>query len=298
MRGFFKTLWLIVSAPFRALWWLVSLPFRSLRKLGVFLNETPEESQLPDVLSTSVQKPGLLLEHFNDLRKHLFRILIALVICVAFMFTFTPQLINILALPIGGVSELTAIDVTESVSVFMRVAMLGALVLASPYIFFELWLFAAPGLMPRERKAGLFGIPLVLVFFVAGIIFSYELLLPTALPFLLSFMGITALPRISSYINFVTGILFWMGVSFEFPLVVYVLTTMGLIKPKVMARGWRIAIVVIAVAAAIITPTPDPINMSIVMAPLLLLYLVSIGLSYLAALGRNRRTRALENNPQ
>jgi sec-independent protein translocase protein TatC len=164
-------------------------------------------------------------------------------------------------------------------------------VLASPYIAFELWLFAAPGLMPRAKKFGLVGIPLVLIFFAGGIAFSYYFLLPTALPFLLNFMGIEALPRVSSYINFVTGILFWMGIAFEFPLIVYFLTMMGLLQPRVLARGWRIAIVIIAIAAAVITPTPDPINMSIVMAPLLLLYLISIALSFLAAIGRKNKVQ-------
>ncbi|MBI4732219.1 MAG: twin-arginine translocase subunit TatC [Chloroflexi bacterium] len=256
------------------------------------MNETPEEGQLPEVFSVSIQKPALLMEHLNDLRKHLFRIMVVVAVCVAVMFAFTPDLVNFLALPIGGLDELTAIDVTESVSVFMRVAFMGALTIASPYIAFELWWFAAPGLMPRERKSGLVGIPLVLAFFIGGIVFSYYLLLPTALPFLLNFMGIEALPRVSSYINFVTGILFWMGVAFEFPLVVYILTIMGLLQPSTLAHGWRIAVVIIAVAAAVITPTPDPINMSIVMAPLLILYVISIGLSFVAAIGRKKKAQA------
>jgi sec-independent protein translocase protein TatC len=288
MRKFLTSLWRVVSFPFRALWRIVSYPFVLLGKTFNFLNEIPEESQLPDVFSASIQKPSIMMEHINDLRKHLFRILIALVICVAILFVFTPDLIDFLALPIGGLNELVAIDVTESVGVYMRVALMGAVVLASPYIAFELWLFAAPGLMPRAKKFGLLGIPLVLVFFVGGIYFTYKLLLPSALPFLLNFMGVKALPRVSSYINFVTGIMFWIGVAFEFPLVAYILTLMGILQPKVLAKQWRLAIVIIAIAAAVITPTPDPINMSIVMVPLIFLYLISILLSYLAVIGRKR----------
>jgi sec-independent protein translocase protein TatC len=288
MRRFFSILWRSLTFPFRALWWLLKQPFPMLKRVNKFLNETPEESQLPDVFSVSVQKPALIMEHIDDLRKHLFRILIALVVCVIAMFAFTPRLVDFLALPIGGLNELVAIDVTESVGVFMRVAMMGAAVIASPYIAFELWLFAAPGLMPRARKFGLLGIPFVLIFFIAGIVFTYKLLLPSALPFLLNFMGIHALPRVSSYINFVTGIMFWIGIAFEFPLVAYILTMMGLLQPRALAKQWRIAIVIIAIAAAAITPTPDPINMSIVMVPLIFLYLISIGLSYLAAIGRKK----------
>jgi sec-independent protein translocase protein TatC len=133
---------------------------------------------------------------------------------------------------------------------------------------------------------GLLGIPLAGVFFLGGMAFSYLMLLPTALPFLLSFMGIQTIPRPSSYINFVTGLMFWIGVSFEFPLVIYVLTLMGVIQPNLLARNWRIAMVVIAVLAAAITPTVDPVNMALVMAPMILLYFLSIGMSHLALLGR------------
>jgi sec-independent protein translocase protein TatC len=289
MKRFFAVLWHGITFPFRVLWWLLSLPYRLIKGANRFMNETPEENQLPDVFSLSVQKPALMLDHISVLRKHLFRILIALVICIAVMFIFTPRIVDFLALPIGGLDELIAIDVTESVGVFMRVALMGAVVIASPYIAFELWLFAAPGLMPRARKFGLFGIPFVLLFFISGIAFTYKYMLPTALPFLLNFMGVHALPRVSSYINFVTGIMFWIGVSFEFPLVVYIVTMMGLLQPRALAKQWRIAIVIIAIAAAAITPTPDPINMSIVMAPLIILYILSIGLSYLAVIGRKKK---------
>jgi sec-independent protein translocase protein TatC len=281
MRKFFLAVWRVITAPFRA-----------LKKFSRFMNEEPEEQGIADAFATTVQKPSALLEHLNALRKHLFRILIALVICSGVMFTFTQKIVNFLALPIGGLEKLTAIDVTESVGVFMRVALMGAVTIASPYIAFEFWLFAAPGLRPRARRLGLLGIPLVLVFFVGGIAFSYYLLLPTALPFLLNFMGIHALPRVSSYINFVTGIMFWIGIAFEFPLVIYILSMMGIVKPHALARQWRVAVIIIAVAAAAITPTPDPINMSIVMAPLIILYILSIGLSFLATIGRKRETEA------
>lgn len=286
MRKVLRALWRLVKFPFRALWWLFSLPFRAIKKFSAFMNQEPEEAGITEALATSIQQPASIIEHLNALRKHLLRILIAMAVGAAIMFLFTQRLVDFLALPIGGLEKLTAIDVTESVGVFMRVALLGAVVVASPYIAFELWLFAAPGLRPKERKLGLMGIPMVLVFFLGGITFTYYMLLPTALPFLLNFMGIQALPRVSSYINFVTGIMFWIGVSFEFPLLVYILTLMGIIQPRALARQWRIAVVIIAIAAAAITPTADPINMSIVMAPLIVLYLISIGLSFLASIGR------------
>jgi sec-independent protein translocase protein TatC len=193
-----------------------------------------------------------------------------------------------LSASIGGIQKLKAIDVTESISVFMRVALIAGVALASPYIAFELWLFAAPGLKPRGRMIGLIGIPLATILLLAGMSFAYFVMLPTAIPFLLNFMGIQTIPRPSSFINFVTGLMFWIGVAFEFPLVVFVLSLMGIVKPGFLLRQWRFAIILIAVLAAVITPTVDPVNMALVMAPMILLYFVGIGLSYLATIGRKK----------
>jgi sec-independent protein translocase protein TatC len=174
------------------------------------------------------------------------------------------------------------------VGVFMKVALLGGLAIALPYVAFEFWLFAAPGLRPRERWFGLIGIPLAAVFFISGMAFTYYMLLPSALPFLLNFLGIQAQIRPQSYFDFVTGLLFWIGIAFEFPLVIYVLSAMGFVRPQPLLRNWRIAVVVIAVVAAAITPTVDPVNMGLVMLPMTLLYFISIVLSYMAYSGRRR----------
>ncbi len=122
--------------------------------------------------------------------------------------------------------------------------------------------------------------------------FTYFILLPNALPFLLGILGIQAQLRPQSYFSFVTGLMFWIGVAFEFPLVIYLLTAIGLIKPQPLARNWRIAVVVIAILAALITPTPDPLNMSLVMLPMIVLYFISIGLSYFAYQERARPARS------
>ena len=129
----------------------------------------------------------------------------------------------------------------------------------------------------------------MIVFFAGGMAFAYFILLPPAMKFLLNFMGVQVIPRPSSYISFVTGILFWIGVTFEFPLVIYVLSWIGIVKPKSLLKHWKIAVVVIAILAAAITPTTDPVNMTLVMAPMILLYFASIGLGYLALVGRKKR---------
>lgn len=295
MRKFFSGLWWLITAPFRLLWWLINFPFRSFRQIREFLAYEPEEHDLVDVLSTTIADQDIrqsLWDHVEDLRKHLLRSLLALSLAVGVSFIFTQPLIRYLAQPVGGLETLRAIEVTESIGVFMKVALLSGLALSLPYIAFEFWLFAAPGLRPRSRSFGLIAIPLATLLFLCGMAFAYYVMMPAALQFLLDFMGIQAELRPASYFNFVTGVMFWIGISFEFPLVVYALTSIGFINPKILAEQWRLAIILIAVLAAAITPTVDPVNMALVMGPMTLLYFISIGLSRIAYRSRLKQQRA------
>jgi len=292
MRRIFSYLWRFITSPFRLLVWLVKLPSRAVRNLHEFLTYVPPDRPVVDVFSTALQSGEGILFHIEALRKHLFRALLILALAVVASFTFTRNLINFLAQPVGGLNSLRAIEVTESIGVFMRVALISGVAVALPYIAFEMWLFAAPGLMPTPRKFGLIGIPLATILFISGMVFAYYVMLPAALPFLTHFMGIQAELRPQSYFNFVTGIMFWIGVAFEFPLIVYVLTAIGFIKPAMMAHQWRLAIVLIAVISAAITPTVDPVNMALVMLPMVLLYFISIGLSHIAYAGRKQTSPA------
>jgi sec-independent protein translocase protein TatC len=159
-----------------------------------------------------------------------------------------------------------------------------------PYIFYQVWLFVAPAMIElRNRIRSLITIPIATAFFYAGMAFAYFVMLPTALPFLLNFMGIKTIPRPSSYIKFTTGMLFWIGIAFEFPIVIYFMATMGLVRAELLLSQWRLAIVIIAVISALITPTIDPVNMSLVMGPLIVLYFLSILLAKFAQIGRSRR---------
>jgi sec-independent protein translocase protein TatC len=285
MRKFFSGLWRVVTAPFRLLWWIITLPIRAYRQVRGFLTEEPDEHELMDVVSGVISDKDVrqaMWDQVEDLRKHLLRSILGLALAVSVSFIFTKQLIEYLARPVGGLEVMRAIEVTESIGVFMKVALLSGVVLSLPYIAFEFWLFVAPGIRPRSRSSSLLAIPLSTLLFVAGMAFAFYIMMPAALPFLLNFMGIQAELRPASYFNFVTGVMFWIGVAFEFPLVVYALTAAGFVKPQVLAEQWRLAIILIALLAAAITPTVDPINMALVMAPMSLLYFVSIGLSRIA----------------
>jgi sec-independent protein translocase protein TatC len=300
MTKLFKALWRVVTFPFVLIFNIIMFPVRAVRRIGQFLNEeTPEDRPLIDTfssLATEAETRASLWEHVDALRMHLLRIVIGLALGVGISFYFTVPLMSYLTIPVGGLENLQAIEVTEEVGVFMRVALMSGIALMLPYIAFEIWLFAAPGLRPRERKYGLFGIPLATLLFLTGLAFTYYILLPAALPFLGGFTEIKQFWTARDYFGFVTGLMIWIGLFFEFPLVIYILTSMGLVKPEVLAKQWRLAIVIIAIMAAAITPTIDPVNMGLVMLPMSLLYFVSIGLSYIAYAGRRRNMPEMETD--
>ncbi len=279
MKKFLRRLLHILTAPVR----LVTSPFR---RLSTWLNQEPEETPTAEVFSKTFEQPSLLVDHLEALRRHLLRALLFLIITTAISVTFSRGILGWLTAPIGGIQELRAIEVTEAIGAFMRISLLSGVVLGLPYILFEIFLFLNPALRPSERKLTLVLLPVGTLLFVAGMAFAYYVMLPAALPFLLNFLGIPAELRPASYIQFVTGVMFWLGVAFEFPLLVYILALMRVVNARMLWRGWRIAIVAIAVLAAMITPTIDPVNMALVMAPMTVLYFLGIGMAALARRGQ------------
>jgi sec-independent protein translocase protein TatC len=227
-------------------------------------------------------------EHLNELRKRLFVAVIVFIAACALTFNFTAQLLDYLAIPVGGVDKLLSIEVTENLGVFLRVSMLAGFILALPFLLYELMAFIAPGLTPGERKWVYIFIPCASLMFIAGVAFTFYVMLPAAIPFLINFLGIKTTPRLSNYVSFVTGLMFWVGVCFETPLVAFLLAKLHIISAGLLARGWRFAIVGIAVAAAVITPTADPFNMFLLMVPLMGLYILSILLAALARPGEKK----------
>jgi len=287
MRKALRSLWRILTAPFRfivrlwcAIWGWFS---RKNNEIRSFFSEEVEDAPVGDALNKAFENPSGLFEHLDALRKHLFRAVIALGLTTAFSFTFFTPILELLSRPLeGGMESLVAIEVTEPIGTVMRVSLLTGFALAFPYVALELWLFIAPGLSRKARLYGLFAIPVATAFFIGGMAFAYFVMLPTALPFLLNFMGINTIPRPSSYVKFVTSMMFWIGIAFEFPLVIFLLAKLGFVNARVLAKQWRYAIVIIAVIGALVTPTVDPVNMSLVMLPMIVLYGFSIILAFIA----------------
>jgi len=299
MAKFFKALWRVITFPFVLVFNIIVFPFKAIYRAYRFLNDDPKEDHsLTDTftgLVTDAEVRQSFWEHIEALRGHLLRMVVAIALGVGISFNYSTRLMSLLAIPVGGLEQLQAIEVTEEIGVFMRVALMSGIAVTFPYLAFELWLFAAPGLKSRERKFGLFGIPIAAILFLGGMAFTYFVLLPPALLFLGNFTQIAQFWTARDYFGFVTGLMLWIGLFFEFPLIIYILTSIGFVKPQILLSQWRLAIVIIAIIAAAVTPTIDPVNMGLVMLPMTLLYFISIGLSYIAYAGRTRRASAEEN---
>lgn len=228
------------------------------------------------------ENPASIMPHVVELRTRLINSLIAIGVGTLIATLLSQQILALVAQPIGGLDRLQAIGVTEPFGVFFRVALTVGIILAAPYVIAQLWIFVAAGLKPSERRVFYLFVPFAVLLFLAGVLFAYLVMLPVAVPFLVTFMGVNATPTLENYIKFVTNVLLWVGISFEMPLITFALAKVGVVNARLLAQNWRIAIVLIALLSAVITPTPDPVNMGIVAAPLVILYLLSIVLALLA----------------
>ena len=236
-----------------------------------------------------------LLQHLAELRRRITISVVALLVGMGVSFAFFRQIIELLVRPArdlstGAAGDLVYTEVTELLGTSIKVSLLAGLILAFPVILYQVIMFVAPGLTGREKRLLLAFMPGAMLAFASGVAFGYFVLTPPALHFLLTFGGDVATPfiRVSNIVNLMIRLLFWMGIAFETPLVMYMLAHLGLVNARSLGRFRRYWVVVAFILGAIITPTVDPVNQALVALPLLGLYEVGILLARLA--GRRRPT--------
>ncbi|MCB9433265.1 MAG: twin-arginine translocase subunit TatC [Ardenticatenaceae bacterium] len=223
-----------------------------------------------------------LLGHLNELRIRLTWAFASILLMTVISFIFAEPLLDFLLSPynnaIQASAQLQTLRPTEGIETFFKVSLMAGAILSMPMILYQLWLFISPGLTKEERRYVYVFVPSALVLFLLGIAFAWFILAPAAIFFLAGF-----LPDIfktdwtgQEYIGFLTRMLFWLGVSFELPVVVYFIARVGLVTSQALREQWRIAVVAVSVLAAVITPSIDPVTMLLTMAPLLVLYVLSI----------------------
>lgn len=250
-----------------------------------------------------------ILEHLDELRKHVMWAALGLGVGTIASFIFAVQIFRFLmgcnfsdflisAETIANSCPQTQFGgVTGSIEIYFQIALTAGAILSMPWILLQFWRFITPGLLPREKRYVYIFVPFAFILFLAGVAFAWYILLPPALTFLSTFLvdaaeNVKVEWEVNSYIDFITGFLFWMGVAFEMPLIFYFLARFGIVTPALLKESWRFAIVGIAILAAVITPSIDPVTMLLTMVPLTFLYLFSIGMT---SIGQRQFLRRADN---
>ncbi len=245
-------------------------------------------------------KPMGLLDHLNELRWRLVRCFIAALVGFCLCWAVVEPLFDILTLPlnnalgaVGAHAQYTSMP--EPFFTRMLVAFVAGLFISSPFIFYQIWAFIAPGLYDEEKR---FIIPVAVIsalFFIGGGLFCYFIVFPYAFNFFIGFstQSIQITPRISDYLDFILKLLLAFGLIFEMPLFSFFLSRMGVLTAGMMRRGRRYAIVGIFIVAAILTP-PDVVSQLLMACPMLILYECSILVAALC--GKKKKNAAEETD--
>lgn len=234
-----------------------------------------------------------LFEHIKELRARLFRAVIAWLLATLLASMAVEPIVAWLVRPIGGASVIV-LSPTEAPIIYFKIAIAAGFGLSLPYMLYQVYAFISPGLYPNEKSILLMAIPAVLVFFIAGALFTLQVMLPISIPVLMGFLGDVVQPTYSldRYLRFVTTIVTWMGLLFQTPLIMYMLSRFGLVQPEQMAKARRVAWFVAVVFAAVITETTDPVTHLLVTGPFVALYEIGI---LMARVGKRQRRR---NRPE
>lgn len=252
-----------------------------------------------DAVRQSEEEPGgqmTFFEHLLELRKRIIHSLASVVVGAGIGWVIAPHFVKLLVTPMTNALKAAHLEPklvyshpAGYLNLLITVSIYLGIVIASPWILYQIWLFVAPALYKHERKA-ITGFLFSTVFlFLAGIAFGYFISLPYVLRFLISFQGpVVPLINIDEYFDLILLVLLGLGLVFELPILIFFLSLFGIVTPKFLLRNFRYAILVIAVLAAVLTPTPDATTMLLFMAVLVALYLLGVGVSWLVVRKREK----------
>jgi sec-independent protein translocase protein TatC len=273
----------------------------------------------PNLSSSAVppegEEPGgsmTFFEHLKELRTRIIHSLVAIAIGAFVGFYLASYFIEFIIRPMRQALSDAHLDPhliythpAGYLNLMLTFGIYMGIVLASPYVLYQIWLFVAPGLYKHERSAVTGFLFSTVFLFLSGIAFGYFVALPRVLKFLVSFQGMSlpfishtdpggVVPMISvnEYFDVTLMILLGLGLVFEMPVLVFFLSLFGIVTPKFLIKNFRYAILVITIIAAIVTPTPDAGTMLIFMAPMVGLYFLSVGVSAVVVRRRERRLTA------
>jgi sec-independent protein translocase protein TatC len=228
------------------------------------------------------------LEHLEELRRRIIYGFLYVVVGLGICWGFHERIFAVVQKPIMVAlanhhldQKLVYLNPTDPFNMYLKISFLAGIFVASPFVLYQVWAFIAPGLYRNERRYVLPFMFSTVGLFLAGGYFGYRMVYPTALDFLIAFSGqFTPMITIGEYTNLFLTIIAGLGMVFEMPILVFFLALMGILSAGWMWRNFRYSILVIFIIAAIITPTTDIMNMCIFAAPMIGLYLVSIGIAW------------------
>lgn len=234
--------------------------------------------------------------HLAELRKRIVISLVAVTLGFAACFNFSEDLLSVIMIPMNmkigfkavfpyitftpnqTVQELYFTTLTEPFMSHLKIALVAGLILAVPVILLQIWKFISPGLLPHERKYTGYFVMFSTLFFAAGLLFCFFLLLPFAVPFLIGYktQHLTAIVTIGQYIDFTLKFLLGAGAVFELPLIIILLSRMGIINVQSLVKFRKFALLISFILGAILTPTPDAFNMTLMSVPIYLLFEIGV----------------------
>ena len=236
--------------------------------------------------------PGMsLMEHLTELRKRLLNATIYLVIGFCIAYAFHVRLYGIIQKPLNDLHiALNYTHPTDPLNLYIKTAFYGGAIVASPFILYQLWLFIAPGMYSHEKRYVVPFMTATVVLFLSGAWFGYHWVFPGALKVLIGGFGANfhAMLTIEDYTNFFLAVILGLGVTFELPIVIFFLALFGIVDSKFLIKHIRYAILAIFLIAAVICPTPDPIGMCLFATPMLVLYMIGVGVAYLVHPARRK----------
>jgi sec-independent protein translocase protein TatC len=235
------------------------------------------------------------LEHLEELRQRLIHSVVSVLIAFCVVFYFSDSIYGYLARPLTDTLHALHLDPklaytnpTDPFNLYIKLSLVGGLFLASPYVLLQVWLFISPGLYRHEKRYVWPFVSLTSLLFMCGGAFAYKMAFPAALRFLIEFgKRFTPIITINEYWNLALTIIVGVGLIFELPVVVLLLSIFGIVTPKFLIKNIRYAVLATAIVAAAIAPTPDMTTLLMFWIPLVGLYVVSIGLSWLVYLRKN-----------
>jgi sec-independent protein translocase protein TatC len=264
----------------------------------------PELSAISGDAITPEEPGGRMsfFEHLVELRKRLINSVIAIVLGACIGIAVSEKFFAFVARPMQTAlrnahlsDKLVYTNPTGALNLLITLGLYIGLVLASPVVLYQVWLFIAPGLYKTEKKAALGFVVSSVFLFLCGISFGYVVILPNVLKFLISFQGpFQPLISINEYWDLILMVMLGLGVVFEMPILIFFLALFGIVTPKFLLHNFRYAMLIITVIAAVVTPTPDATTMLVFMAPMVVLYFVGILVAYFVVRNKKRAAEIAE----